>query len=110
MKNRIDKTKTILIVFIIFTTLSSITTQYLAYIFMYQPSLTGEIYHHIYQPFAWIEWHIKYYQDFVDIYLDIYTQVIFGFSILVIIYFAIKFFWERKKKHLNIYRMDSAHI
>jgi len=90
--------KTIGIIFAIFTILSSATTQYLAYIFLYNPSLNGEIFHHIYQPFAWIDWHINYYQDFTDIYNDIYTQVLFGFSLLVIAYFMIKFLFKMLKK------------
>ncbi len=90
--------KIIMIIFAIFTILSAIITQYLAYTFLYNSSLNGEIYHHIYQPFAWIEWHINYYQDFTDIYNDIYTQVLFGFSVLVIMYFIVMLLLKMIKK------------
>jgi len=90
--------KIIMIIFAIFTILSAIITQYLAYTFLYNSSLNGEIYHHIYQPFAWIEWHINYYQDFTDIYNDIYTQVLFGFFVLVIMYFIIMLLLKMIKK------------
>ena len=99
-----SKIKKILILSIIFTLFSSITTQFLAYTFEYQPSLTGELYPHIYQPYAWIEWHIDYYQQFEEIFLDIYSQVLFGFSILAVVYMTIFLLFQRKeKKHLSVH-------
>ena len=101
MSNRIKK---FLILFIVFTLFSSITTQFLAYTFKYQPSLTGEIYPHIYQPYAWIEWHMDYYQQFEQIFLDIYRQVLFGFSIFAVVYMTIFLLFKRKeKKHLSVH-------
>jgi len=101
MSSRIKK---FLILFIVFTLFSSITTQFLAYTFEYQPSLTGEIYPHIYQPYAWIEWHIDYYQQFEEIFLDIYSQVLFGFSIFAVVYMTIFLLFQRKeKKHLSVH-------
>ena len=101
MSSRIKK---FLILFIVFTLFSSITTQFLAYTFKYQPSLTGEIYPHIYQPYAWIEWHMDYYQQFEQIFLDIYRQVLFGFSIFAVVYMTIFLLFKRKeKKHLSVH-------
>jgi type IV secretion system protein VirD4 len=99
-----SKIKKFLILFIVFTIFSSITTQFLAYTFEYQPSLTGEIYPHIYQPYACIEWHIEYYQQFEQIFLDIYSQVLFGFSIFAVVYMTIFLLFKRKeKKHLSVH-------
>ncbi|NEW59906.1 type IV secretory system conjugative DNA transfer family protein [Sulfurovum sp. bin170] len=99
-----SKIKKFLILFIVFTIFSSITTQFLAYTFEYQPSLRGEIYPHIYQPYAWIEWHINYYREFEPIFLDIYSQVLFGFSIFAIVYMTIFLLFKRKeKKHLSVH-------
>lgn len=99
-----SKIKKFLIFSIIFTIFSSITTQFLAYTFEYQPSLTGEIYPHIYQPYAWIEWHIDYYKQFEQIFLDIYGQVLFGFSIFAVVYMTIFLLFKRKEqKHLSVH-------
>jgi len=99
-----SKIKKFLILFIVFTIFSSITTQFLAYTFNYQPSLTGEIYPHIYQPYAYIEWHINYYIEFEPIFLDIYSQVLFGFSIFSVLYMTMFLLFKRKeKKHLSVH-------
>ncbi|SFV68195.1 Type IV secretion system protein VirD4 [hydrothermal vent metagenome] len=99
-----SKIKKFLILFILFTIFSSIITQSLAYTFEYQPSLTGEIYPHIYQPYSWIEWHINYYQQFEEIFLDIYSQVLFGFSIFAVVYMTIFLLFKRKEqKHLSVH-------
>jgi len=68
--SRPNRIKKLLIISILFTLLSSIITQYLAYTFKYQASLTGAIIEHTYQPFAWIEWHIDYYTEFKEIFLE----------------------------------------
>lgn len=99
-----SKSKKIIVVLILLIIGSIVTTQYLAYIFEYQSSLSGEIYPHIYQPFAWMEWHIKYYGEFEDIFLSAYSQVLFGFSILAIIYITFYLLFQRKeKKHLSVH-------
>ncbi|HHH51213.1 MAG TPA: conjugal transfer protein TraG, partial [Campylobacterales bacterium] len=99
-----SKIKKLLILFIIFTIFSSITTQFLAYTFNYQESLTGEIYPHIYQPYACIEWHINYYKEFEPIFLNVYSQVLFGFSLFAVVYMSIFLLFKRKEqKHLNVH-------
>lgn len=99
-----SKIKKLLILFIIFSIFSSITTQFLAYTFNYQESLTGEIYPHIYQPYACIEWHINYYKEFEPIFLNVYSQVLFGFSLFAVVYMSIFLLFKRKEqKHLNVH-------
>jgi len=104
-----SKIKKLIILFILLTILSSTITQYIAYTFKYQPALKGEIISHIYQPFAWIKWHIDYYKEYEEIFLNIYSQTLFGLSIISIVYITIFLLLKRKeKKHLNIH--GTAHF
>jgi len=99
-----NRSRQLIILIILFTIFSATTTQYLAYLFEYQPSLTGKLYQHIYQPFSWITWHINYYKTFEDIFLNAYSQVLFGLSIISIIYISFFLLFKRKaQKHLNVH-------
>ena len=99
-----SKTKTALVLFLIFLAASIGTTQFLADVFNYHKALTGEIYNHIYQPFAWISWHFQYYSKFEDIFLDVYGKVMFVLSVLAMIYISIFLLSKRKeKKHSDVH-------
>jgi len=99
------RTRKVLIVFLICILLISVAmTQLLADVFNYHKALSGEIYNHIYQPFAWVFWHIEYYDKFEDIFLDTYAKVVFVLLIMALVYIPIYIMRGRKEeKHADIH-------
>ena len=103
-KTKPNRLKQLSILLLLLSIISSVITQYIAYTFEYHTSLTGEIFPHIYQPFEWIRWHINYYQEFEPIFLNAYSQTLFGFSIIAVIYITIFLLFNRKaQKHLDVH-------
>ena len=103
-KKKQSKSLTALVLFIIFLLTSVGITQFLAEEFNYHKALTGKIYTHIYQPFAWISWHFEYYSKFEDIFLDVYGKVLFVVSVFAMIYITIFLLMQRKeKKHSDVH-------
>ncbi len=87
-----------IILFLFLFVCNVVITQVLAYKFDYQAVLTGELYKNVYQPFAWISWHQKYYTSLEDTFLVAYSQASFFISILSIFLVAFSLMFKRKEK------------
>lgn len=68
-------------IFLTFTIISQIATQYLAKSFNYSPSLGETLFYGFYNPFKWISWSYVYYSFYPDFFKNFYINVC-GYCIL----------------------------
>lgn len=88
-------------IFLTFTIISQIATQYLAKSFNYSPSLGETLLYGFYNPFKWISWSYAYYSFYPDFFKKFFMAMFAGVAFCFIVFILVKLAFLRKAKAIE---------
>ncbi|EGC4870264.1 type IV secretory system conjugative DNA transfer family protein, partial [Campylobacter jejuni] len=88
-------------IFLTFTIISQIATQYLAKSFNYSPSLGETLFYGFYNPFKWISWSYVYYSFYPDFFKKFFISMFAGIAFCFIVFILVKLAFLRKAKAIE---------